>query len=386
MKSTNVCAQKLHDSLKNAMGNPLIMTFSDSHQNGTVAEGIFSRFLTEDAKRLEYFPSPETRHMKTQLHWGQLKLLLSEIEFLTLALKQHQASGTNKTITVVYAGAAPGNHILVLAELFPQMNFVLYDPQSFDKLLFSHPRIEIHTGKDEGFFTEIDAEYWNGQNSWNEDEYIVFVTDIRNPSVESSSDVEVEAFIKEDMDRQLAWWLLMQPELSSFKFRLPWGEGRTRYVNGIQYLQAYPCLMSTETRLVVEKGASLIDYDNKTYEQQCFHHNYVVRAAEHSDVCGVGAYLHQCRGLDMCYDCTSFVFIVKTYLETVGMATTSDAIMQMVNRLVSKAGSRMDLVDAYAIHQSQMLESWRKKRGIRRVFADTGAARRSKVCSGNTVD
>ena len=45
------------------------------------------------------------------LHWGQRKLLLSEIEFLTL----YAAPGD----LVLYAGAAPGGHIPYLARPLP---------------------------------------------------------------------------------------------------------------------------------------------------------------------------------------------------------------------------------------------------------------------------
>eukprot|EP00961_Rhodomonas_salina_P002887 39493-Rhodomonas_salina.1 len=50
---------------------------------------------------------------KTVVHWGQRKLLLSELEFLTA----HGAAGA----TVVYAGAAPGTHTRYLLELFPDL-------------------------------------------------------------------------------------------------------------------------------------------------------------------------------------------------------------------------------------------------------------------------
>lgn len=61
---------------------------------------------------------------KSTVHWGQRKLLLSEIEFLTLY--------SEPGITVVYAGAAPGTHIGYLSRLFPEVSrFVLVDPSPF---------------------------------------------------------------------------------------------------------------------------------------------------------------------------------------------------------------------------------------------------------------
>ncbi len=58
------------------------------------------------------------------LHWGQRKLLMSEIEFLTL----HATPGC----VVVYAGAAPGLHCAFLSDMFPEVRqFILVDPSPF---------------------------------------------------------------------------------------------------------------------------------------------------------------------------------------------------------------------------------------------------------------
>ena len=51
---------------------------------------------------------------ETVLHYGQRKLLISEIEFVV----KH---GVGRKI-VVYVGAASGTHILILAQMFPEKN------------------------------------------------------------------------------------------------------------------------------------------------------------------------------------------------------------------------------------------------------------------------
>ena len=74
--------------------------------------------------------APEQRYnrrvddIKTIVHWGQRKLLLSEIEFLTMVGPDESIEGA----TVVYAGAAPGTHVEYLSSLFPSVRFVLVDP------------------------------------------------------------------------------------------------------------------------------------------------------------------------------------------------------------------------------------------------------------------
>ncbi len=63
------------------------------------------------------------KHAKTTKHVGQLKLQLNEIEFLTDELPSNDAAAI-----FVYAGSAPSNHLPKVAELFPNVKFLLVDP------------------------------------------------------------------------------------------------------------------------------------------------------------------------------------------------------------------------------------------------------------------
>lgn len=60
--------------------------------------------------------------IKTPLHCGQVKLFLTELRFLTESLEKNQRA------VVVYAGSAPSNKLQYLATLFPNVTFVLVDP------------------------------------------------------------------------------------------------------------------------------------------------------------------------------------------------------------------------------------------------------------------
>ena len=66
------------------------------------------------------------KYLRRPTHVGQFKLQLSEIQFLTecLATLPH-----DKQIYVVYAGSGPGHSRQNLADMFPNMKFVLIDPQ-----------------------------------------------------------------------------------------------------------------------------------------------------------------------------------------------------------------------------------------------------------------
>lgn len=60
----------------------------------------------------------------TTVHNGQVKLLLSEIQFLTNNLEN-----VNSTAYVIYAGSAPGNKNIHLSKLFPNVKFIFVDPE-----------------------------------------------------------------------------------------------------------------------------------------------------------------------------------------------------------------------------------------------------------------
>jgi len=63
------------------------------------------------------------QYVRASLHVGQLKLFLSEVQFLT-----DYARPVTQTY-VVYAGSAPGHSRFMLATMFPAIKFVLIDPQ-----------------------------------------------------------------------------------------------------------------------------------------------------------------------------------------------------------------------------------------------------------------
>jgi hypothetical protein len=80
-------------------------------------ESVSPRVLTDDIPRLPY---TETKSIVTMAsHVGQLKLLLSEIEFLT----NHPTARF-----CIYAGSAPSHKGAMLAELFPHIRFIFIDP------------------------------------------------------------------------------------------------------------------------------------------------------------------------------------------------------------------------------------------------------------------
>jgi len=68
--------------------------------------------------------------------------------FLSQCIRQDPE--LDKEMTVIYAGAAAGNHIMTLSKLFPRANFILWDPSNFYSGLRKNPKIEIN----QDFFTD----------------------------------------------------------------------------------------------------------------------------------------------------------------------------------------------------------------------------------------
>ena len=91
-------------------------------------EKTFKRILRSDSLEEKY--RRRKGEDKTTVHFGQRKLLLSEIEFLTIVFQNLETD--NKKIVLIYAGAASGQHIPTLVEAFPFIEYILVDPAKFE--------------------------------------------------------------------------------------------------------------------------------------------------------------------------------------------------------------------------------------------------------------
>jgi len=229
-------------------------------------------------QRKKYDPSLKAPNV----HWGQMKLFVSEVEFLSMY---------PDTQLVVYAGAAGGHHIPLLSAMFPNKYFVLFDPADF--AIRPSKRIVIRNE----FFTEATMKEFKN------DEFL-FITDIR--SSRSKDDVKYEETILEDMERQRKWIEEMVPRASMIKFRATFPgmkfkpgskldriskEGKQEYLDGILLLQAFAKETSTEMRLIVDRelhrrGSKFItkNYDIHLIEEKMFYFNQVYRPAQHLGV------------------------------------------------------------------------------------------------------
>jgi cap2 methyltransferase len=281
--------------------------FSDAHLQGAYETKIqFDKFTDNDRILIDSSPREKYRRRagecKTVLHWGQRKLLMSEIEFFTNHCE------ANKIAVVVYVGAAPGVHIPILTNMFPQFSFLLYDPAQFMIPKEKQQRLKIKNK----LFTDNTAIKLKKKLR---KETVYFISDIRSGDIEHHGDEEstpeesekYDQYVADDMSAQKRWVEILKPHRSIFKFRFPYKPGTTEYFNGTVYLPVWGPQTTTETRLVIEEPTNYRMYDHTKHEEQMFYFNTVKRLTYYvSSVHG--------NGLDHCFDCLSELHILKEYI------------------------------------------------------------------------
>jgi hypothetical protein len=267
-----------------------------------------NRVLDRSASRMPY--RRRDSEVKSTLHWGQRKLLLSEIEFLT----EHAPAGSNIEVCI-YLGAAHGTHIPFLASLFKHLQFVLIDPSPFGITTTSQIII-----REEFATPEMCAEYSARR--------CVLVSDIRTADYRVLDASAVERSVAADMDLQMRCCLAVQPKAAVLKFRLPWSPGESMYLDGTVYLPVWGPQTTTESRLVCS-GSETRMWDHREYNERMFYFNTVSRPAPYRhDVTGVS-------GLDHCYDCSAEVLILERYLKVFDAREASSADSVMSRRVKS---------------------------------------------------
>lgn len=294
--------------------------------------------ITPETPRVAYVRRDD-RH-RSLYYNGPLKLLLGDLNFLNLWT--NASYGT--AYTIVYAGAAPGHHISRLASLFPACTFILYDVHAFAANL---PKNVV--AHQEFFTSDVAAtlakEHRNAVSS-TEKSSILFISNIRT--------CRTSDYSAADMDRQREWVRILQPEVSMLKFGLPWGAGRTKYLDGTLVFQPFSSQASTVCRLISRReqieGAEK-EYDNLEYEEQLAYHNMIgrVRGYDH----GI-----QFVGLDHCHDCSAFVAISRGYIQRAfrsqGTTLTNDTeavqrfLSETLSSILSSQYSRSRNVESFA--------------------------------------
>lgn len=286
---------------------------------------------------------------RSAIKWGQLKLWVTEIQFLTLYLDLVK----HPHPIVVYVGAALGIHIAGLADMFPPVTFHLFDFHPKRKRVF-HEVLEDDAGKSrkanvqlfQRYFTDADVATYAAMPS------VYFITDIRSLSYDKSKKTEAdnrrnEKMAWDDMLLQQRWVLGIKPVRALLKLRFPYCYDFVQkeigptcpYLAGVVYLQPWTSPSSTETRLVPNDTYNTQEWDYPAVEGMLFAHNTGIRES--------GRFLNPLDltptpvapelGFTMDWDSTFTVMVVMDYLRFVGALVTKPNVVSVLAVLVGRA-------------------------------------------------
>jgi len=310
----------------------------------------YFRTLSSDYPRLTY---SDTNYSSLSCHWGQRKLMYSEIEYFTI-LSNYLSK--DKSL-IVYIGAATGEHMDYYKILFPDIEMILYDPNPF-KLDKTNKMFII---KNE-FFTDESIQEISliakGRN-------IIFISDIR-----SQTDDEWEELVWENMIKQQEWGIKLNAKYMLLKFRLPFPNDKKSenysyntdeikdvisvnnknketnkllYLSGKRIFQIYAKNRSTETRLFVKRRNNKYEleyYNNKTYEEQMNYFNQIDRLKNYKYKQSDDIYNHILSYTNT-YDNTGEYYIIYKYLkyykrETENIHEKTIKLVSQINYFLNK--------------------------------------------------
>lgn len=305
--------------------------------------------MKPSSRKMNYF----NRHNdKTQQNWGQMKLFVCLFEFLTLFYKEKQ----HQNPKLVYVGAAPGQGIPLIADIFPAFEFHLYDSQPFDEKL-------VERSNETGSRIKIYQRYFEDQDSetFAEQESVFLISDIRSLGYNINLDIvsrELEELVWNDMKLQESWVEKIRPEWAQLKFRLPYynevttkmfGGETVEYLSGLIFYQSFVKPSSSETRLVVNgKRLAKTTYNFNEYEKVCMFHNSIVREMEFTrflnPISGKKMLEIPERGIIPNWDITKTLWLFKTYLLKIGIKPTEELVLNLMYKVESQLIERGEVL------------------------------------------
>ena len=224
---------------------------------------IYKYSQLKDDQQISYEKSLELCKGKQKMHLGQLKLFFTELMFLTMCGKAGDK--------MLYIGAAPGYHVTKLADMFPEINFDLWDPREFE--VEDRPNINLN----QTFFTDESATTYVSNK-----ERILLMCDLRTLKIIShkkNKDIgKMDVLVDDDMKMQARWCSIIKPAHAYLKFRLAYKIPKFEYLDGTIYLQPYSKI-STEARLLTDDYDQTIVYDNIEFDRKMAYFNANIRCS-----------------------------------------------------------------------------------------------------------
>lgn len=212
---------------------------------------------------------------KPVLDWGQLKLLITELQFFN----SFWGDITIPNPVVLYIGASPGSHIYILSQLYPWMEYHLYDSQDLDKRLLTQNNIKFYQKN----FDANDAEEWSGKNK-----NLFVILDLRNSKYRKQlTQEEKDEIIVNDLNFQKEILRTIKPVKSLLRLRFPknfkpdssLGEDGSHFsfFDGIAFRQGFTDLDTNEFALVPHDCETMRLWNINTMGEVIRIHNHVTR-------------------------------------------------------------------------------------------------------------
>jgi hypothetical protein len=246
----------------------------------------------------------------SNIHLGQRKLMLSEMQLLN---KYYKLYPIDSVITIISVGSAGGHHLIQLNNMYPKIKWILIDPAPFDKRLLNRPETYRIINK---LFTDDICEQLKKELK---DEPFLFVSDIRR------DEKNFEAGVIRDMQLQYNWVKKLLPLLSLLKFRMNYKmkKGDTLpYLNGDLLYGIWATPVSGEARLLIKQdNINKKDkiYDFNDYEEIMFYHNKNERTTCFSKYKNKSKYKNFIENKNNlyceCFDCLQELNILFEYSE-----------------------------------------------------------------------
>ena len=231
---------------------------------------------------------------KTVVHWGQLKMFLVVLFFLINKVKT-----TDKIVHIIYPGAARGDTILILCQMFPNTLWYLIDPNPVHQSLNNHPMVKEVKNE---YFTDETAQYYKDKFKNTKDK-ILLLSDIR----EETDDTD----IIEDQEANARWHNIINPDFSYFKFRCPYDNPKKyKYYDAKVYIQPFAPIDTTESRIIFEKELIPKIWDINEYQGKFNYFNRVLRPSFYNK-----SIIKNNDYFDHCYDCTYYSYLIRNYID-----------------------------------------------------------------------
>jgi hypothetical protein len=250
--------------------------------NRLLPEEFYINLKSDDERKYDKHFNYKGRHI------GQLKLFLCDLYTIVDYFHEDNTRQQGNCV-VVYAGAAPGQHIGTLASMFPDIHWYLYDPETIP---------DVHTGE---FNAELKLMALAKQNrriyirkrKFDKEEAQNFKQEIQGKDVIFLSDIwtshrqKDNPDLHDDMLVQQECLYSLKPETACLKFRIPYTKNEKAtisYVRGVLFNPPFNKKDSSAVRLLFrkEKGSEITkqDYNCCKIERLVAYHNQMNRTNE----------------------------------------------------------------------------------------------------------